>query len=237
MSLIEKDNYDMNMPKPAEEVKQVDDNENSESEFNEDLKIEPMEKEDIFIKPKQKIINQPKTKKKREMSEKQKLHLQNLIKKNKERSLLKKEKLKKTIKKKQPVKKQPPLKKKQSTAPAPAQEQVGTNFVNDLRQVDKRPSKTDYYNDMEKMFGLFTRFQESQNKRNEEIIEKRVQAELQKRAPPKIKKISRQTSRYNIDEDFNDLQKKTKEKPISYNIDFTEFTQNRGYNRSNPYGF
>ena len=261
--MIQNDGDDYNMNKPIVqsnlEIKPVEEIQNKEEETEEtetEINLEPIEKDDIFEKPKQKIVDVPKSKPRREMSEKQKKHLQNLIAKNKQRALEKKQKLEEKLKKKELAKQKRLEKKREKEMKQKEQEiqyrekpigqtKINENhFVNDLRKVDKRESKTDYYNDMEKMFGLFTRFQESQASRNEKIIERRVQEELQKRQRGRkvreyVESSDDETQQYNTTKTYQRRQqsRQEKQKPQSYTIDFSQYSHGGGYNRSNPYGF
>ncbi len=256
--MIQNDGDDYNMNKPIIqsnlEIKPIEEIQKEETEETE-INLEPIEKDDIFEKPKQKIVDAPKSKPRREMSEKQKLHLQNLIAKNKQRALDKKQKLEEKLKKKELAKQKRLEKKRQKEMKQKEQEiqyrekpigqtKINENhFVNDLRKVDKRESKTNYYNDMEKMFGLFTRFQETQQSRNEKIIEKRVQEELQKRQRGRkvreyVQSSDDETQQYNTTRTYQQRQtRQEKPKPQSYTIDFSKYSHGGGYNKSNPFGF
>ena len=243
MSLELVEDYSMNAPKPQiiqENPIIIEENEESDDNTTE-LKLDLIEKQDIFIKPKQKIIDVPKQKEKRSMSDKQKLHLQNLISRNKQRALDKKQKLQEKIKKKEDKARERLEKKRlqneNNKIKIPVKQKVikttENNFVNDLRNVDKRESKTSYYNDMEKMFGLFTKFQQNQSARNEDIINRRVQAELNKKQSnnryiePKQQQQQQQQQK----------QEQDKSKPQSYKIDFSQYSFGGSSNNDNQYGY
>jgi len=251
------ENYNLNKPAVVEEP--VVENETKEepvieepvvqNEQNE-LEIQPIEKDDIFERPKIINNNNVKPKKKREMSEKQKAHLQKLIEKNKQRALEKKQKELEKERKKEEKRKLRLEKLKEKNKLKITEKKVGktvlkpvqqeNNFVSELRRLDinKSQSRNNYYNDMEKIFGLFTRFQE----KNEEIINKRVELELNKRTYKKkniynneeIEFVRRHPSRKTAPPQSQQL---NRQESTSYKIDFSQYSHGSGYNKGNPYGF
>ena len=228
MSVEKVDDYAMNAPKPY--VEPEPEQESDEDKMDE-LKIEPVENEDIFIRPKEKIVNAPKPRVKRPMSEKQKAHLQNLISRNKQRAEDKKEKLREKLQKKEEKKQLLKEKRLQKKLQKEQEQPKQSPFVNDLRKVDKSPSKTGYYNDMERMFGLFSSFQEKQSQRNEELINKRVEERLNKN------KGNREKPYNNTDYRDRPAPVKQKPKPQAYKIDFSQYSHSTGFNPDKPYGY
>ena len=252
------ENYNLNKPPPAAVEEPVLENETKEEpvveepvvEDKNELDIQPIEKDDIFERPKIINNNNVKPKKKREMSEKQKAHLQKLIEKNKQRALEKKQKELEKERKKEEKRKLRLEKLKEKNKLKITEKKVGktvlkpvqqeNNFVNQLRSVDsnKSQSRNNYYSDMERFFGLFTKIQE----KNEEIINKRVEQELNKRTYKKkniydneeIEFVRRHPSRKTAPPQPQQL---NRQESTSYKIDFSQYSHGSGYNKGNPYGF
>ena len=184
---IEKDNYSLNMPKPVVEPNDINSDDDltideTKKEYKNPLDIKPivpLEKREIFKKPIKKIVNEKKEKPKREMSEKQKKHIENLIKKNKERAEKKKALLLEKQKKKEEKLRLKREKANLKTIPKqvlPKKEEP-KHIIN---KQEEQP-KNNYLSDMDKMLSMFQKYTDMNNKKQEELINKRINLEVEKR--------------------------------------------------------
>ncbi len=188
---IEKDNYSLNMPPPVIEPNEINSDDDltideTKKEYKNPLDIKPivpLEKREIFKKPIKKIVNEKKEKPKREMSEKQKKHIENLIKKNKERAEKKKALLLEKQKKKEEKLRLKREKANLKTIPKQVlpKKQEEKHIIN---KQEEQP-KNNYLSDMDKMLSMFQKYTDMNNKKQEELINKRINLEVEKRISSK----------------------------------------------------